>query len=232
MKAMILAAGRGERMRPLTDDRPKPMIAVAGRPLIGWHLERLAQAGCHEVVINLAYRGAQIREYVGDGGDFGLGVRYSDEGEHGLETGGGIHNALPVLAPDGCDRPFMVINGDVYTDYPLGCLCRRAEALPPNALAHLVMVPNPPHNPAGDFTLAGERVLAGDVRARLTFSGLGCYRASLFAGITDPRQAFRLAPLLRRAAARGAVSGECHTGLWSDVGTPERLADLEKILYK
>lgn len=229
---MILAAGRGERMRPLTDTRPKPLLAVAGTPLLGRHLARLAAAGFTEVVINLAYRGEQIRRYVGDGKDFGLGVRYSDEGAQALETGGGILRALPLLARADDDSPFAVINGDVYTDFPLRALHRSAARMSAEAGAHLILVDNPAHHPHGDFALDGDRVLAGAEAGvpLLTFSGIGLYRPSLFHDLRPAEPAFPLAPMLRRAIATGRVTGARHAGLWSDVGTPERLADLEKSL--
>lgn len=214
MRAMILAAGRGERMRPLTDHTPKPLLAVAGRPLIGWHLQRLAQAGVADVVINLAWLGERIAEYVGDGSHWGLRVHYSREGRKGLETGGGIARALPLLG----DAPFLVINGDVWCDYDPAPLLQ-----PTDVLAHLVLVPNPEHNSDGDFGLVGDRVVnAGG--ERLTFSGIGVYDPVLFH--KHPEGAFRLAPLLRDAADRGRVSGDCYRGAWCDVGTPERLQAL------
>lgn len=215
MNAMILAAGRGERMRPLTDDCPKPLLNAGGRPLIDWHLEALARAGFDRVVINTAWQGRKLRAYVGDGGSRGLDVRYSDEGDHALETAGGIAHALPLLGP----RPFVVINGDIHTDYPFERL-----ALPAGHLAHLVLVDNPPQHPEGDFALDGARVTPG-ARARLTFAGIGVYRPALFSGL--PAQPVRLAPLLRGAIAAGLVSGEHYRGAWHDIGTPERLRELD-----
>ena len=220
MRAMILAAGRGERMRPLTDRVPKPLLAVAGQPLIFWHLERLATAGVDEVVINLAWRGEQIAEAVGDGSAWGLRVTYTREGERGLETGGGIANALPLFRGE----PFVVINGDVWCEYPLAPL----PADPPG-LAHLVLVPNPDHHPGGDFRYAMGRVVT-DGGEPLTFSGIGVYRPALFDGC--PVGAFRLAPLLHGAAERGAVTAERYDGAWTDVGTPERLATLDAELRR
>ncbi|SEP13225.1 N-acetylmuramate alpha-1-phosphate uridylyltransferase MurU [Aquisalimonas asiatica] len=214
MRAMILAAGRGERMRPLTDHTPKPLLPVAGRPLIDWHLQRLADAGVSEVVINLAWLGEQIAEHVGDGSRWGLRVRYSREGDAALETGGGIARALPWLG----NAPFLVVNGDVWCDYDPAPLLQ-----PMDGLAHLVLVPNPAHNPEGDFGLVRGRVVTGGGE-RLTFSGIGVYAPALFDG--HPGGAFRLAPLLREAAEQGRVSGTRHDGLWCDVGTPERLEAL------
>lgn len=215
MKAMILAAGRGERMRPLTDDCPKPLLTVGGRPLLERHLEALAAAGFDEVVINLAWLGERIRAHVGDGARWGLRVRYSDEGERGLETAGGIVRALGLLG----GAPFAVVNGDVLTDFPFARL-----ALPRGHLAHLVLVDNPPQHPGGDFGLDGDRVVTEGGR-RLTFAGIGVYDPALFAGVADGPAP--LAPLLRTAAATGRVSGERHAGLWHDIGTPARLAEIE-----
>ncbi|BCX88730.1 N-acetyl-alpha-D-muramate 1-phosphate uridylyltransferase [Methylomarinovum tepidoasis] len=221
MKAMILAAGRGERLRPLTDRLPKPLVEVAGKPLIVHLIEALAQAGFRELVVNLGYRGVQIREALGDGGTFGVDIAYSPEPEVVLETGGGIFQALPQLSD-----PFLVVNGDVGTDYPFACL----SALPSgDDLAHLVLVPNPPHHPAGDFALEAGRVLPAGTR-RYTFSGIGVYRQALFAGCRPGR--FPLAPLLRRAAAAGRASGEAYQGAWSDIGTPERLSAWRRQLRK
>ncbi|MEX1081235.1 MAG: nucleotidyltransferase family protein [Halofilum sp. (in: g-proteobacteria)] len=218
MKAMILAAGRGERMRPLTDEQPKPLLHVGGRTLIDRHLEGLARAGFREVVINLAWLGHRIREHVGDGADWGLEVRYSDEGEHGLETAGGIVRALPLLG----EAPFAVINADVYTDYPYERL-----APPIDAQAHLVLVANPPQHPEGDFHFADGRVAPGGGE-RLTFSGIGVYHPRLFAGLPDGPAP--LSPILRTAIARDAVSAEYYSGDWRDIGTPERLYELDREL--
>lgn len=214
--AMILAAGRGERMRPLTDAMPKPLLEVSGRPLIVHHLERLAAAGIVSVVVNLSWLGAAIRERLGDGGAFGVSIRYIDEGPEPLETAGGIVNALALLG----DAPFLVVNGDVWTDYPFERL-----ALPPGRLAHLVLVPNPAHNPDGDFELGadGEVGCIGGAPTA-TFSGIGIYSPALFAGFEAGKRP--LAPILREAAARGEVSGELWEGEWDDVGTPERLDEL------
>ncbi|MGQ0586928.1 MAG: N-acetylmuramate alpha-1-phosphate uridylyltransferase MurU [Gammaproteobacteria bacterium] len=223
MKAMILAAGRGERMRPHTDSRPKPMLPVNGEPLIERHLEHLHAAGVEDVVINLGWLGEVIREHVGDGGDFGLRVQYSVEGWPALESGGGIFHALHLLGT----APFVVVNGDVWTDYPLAQLVQRAGTLAPDSLAHLVLVPNPAHNPNGDFVL--ERGRVGNAEAgRHTFSGLSVHRPEFFEGCSAGH--FPLLPLWRRAAERGALSGEVYEGGWSDVGTPERLDELERTL--
>lgn len=213
---MILAAGRGERMRPLTDSIPKPLLPVGGKPLIDFHVEALVQAGFGPIVVNVSHLGDQIQQHLGDGSRFGVSLRYSPEPEGALETGGGIHQALPLLG----DGPFLVMNGDLWTDYPFGNLRRRRVEL-----AHLVLVDNPAHHPEGDFALSDERVSV-DGAARYTFSGIGLYRAELFAGCTPGR--FPLAPLLRRAMAERRVTGEYYPGVWSDVGTPERLASLDR----
>jgi len=223
MKAMILAAGKGERMRPLTDGRPKPMLPVAGKPLIEYHLERLAAAGIREFVINLGWHGNQIRDGLGDGARWGVGIAYSEEGWPALESGGGIFHALPLLG----GQPFIVVNGDVYADYPWSRLVERARALPRADLAHLVLVPNPAHNPRGDFVLERGRIGNAD-QPRLTFSGLSVHRPEFFAGCAPGH--FPLLPLWRRAADAGQLSGEVYEGRWSDVGTPQRLADLEGAL--
>lgn len=212
---MILAAGRGERLRPITDSLPKPLIPVAGKPLLFRHLEQLAAAGLREVVINVSWLGAQIIQVVGDGRQFGLRVRYSDEGEHALETGGGIQRALALLGPE----PFLVINGDVLCDFPLQGL-----SLPVARQAHLVMVRNPAHNPKGDFSLRDGQI--GNGGERLTFSGLGVYDPGFFAGYQPGK--FSLAPLLRVAADNGLISGEQWSGFWSDLGTPDRYRQAER----
>jgi MurNAc alpha-1-phosphate uridylyltransferase len=215
MKAMILAAGRGERMRPLTDSQPKPLLTVAGRPLLDYPLERLARAGIRDVVINLAWHGQLIRDHVGDGSRWGLRVAYSDEGPQALETGGGVRHALPLLG----DEPFWLVNGDVYSDYAFA-----PRTLGARALAHLVMVPNPPYHPGGDFCLDGHQVRTGR-GPRLTYSGLAVVHPALVAGRSPGR--FALGPLLAAAVADGAVTGERYTGCWTDVGTPARLAELD-----
>ncbi len=220
MKAMILAAGRGERMRPLTLERPKPLLEAGGAPLIVHHLRSLAAAGFEDVVVNVSWLGTMIREALGDGSRYGLRLHYSDEGPEPLETGGGIFRALPLLGAG----PFLVLNGDVWTDLDWSRLRDRLGAAD---LAHLVLVPNPPHNERGDFVLDQGRIVERD-GARLTFSGAGVYRAALFDGCSDG--IFKLAPLLRSAARAGRVSGEIHEGGWLDIGTPERLAEIDERL--
>lgn len=214
--AMILAAGRGERMRPLTDRTPKPLLPVRGKPLIERHLERLAEAGIVRVVINLAWLGSMIRDALGNGSRFGVRIDYSDEAPQALETGGGIFRALPLLG----GGAFLVVNGDVFSDYPF------AEAwLPAGRDAHLILVPNPPQHPHGDFGL--ERGLAvPDAQVRYTFSGIAAYRPEFFAGCTGG--AFTLKPLLIRAMAKGRCSAEVYRGSWQDVGTEERLHALNE----
>ena len=211
---MLLAAGRGERMRPLTDSLPKPLVEVGGRALIAWHLLALARARIREVVINLSWLGAQLRAALGDGSRFGVSISWSDEGPVPLETGGGIFRALPLLGPD----PFLVVNADIWTDIDFGRL-----ALEPEAHAHLVLIPNPAHHPRGDFALEGDRVVNAE-SGRLTYTGVGVYQPEFFARCTAGR--FPLLPLLNRAIAAGRVRGEVHRGQWCDVGTAERLANL------
>jgi len=215
MKAMILAAGRGERMRPLTDRIPKPLLTVAGKALIVYHIEALVQAGIRDLVINHAHLGEQIEAALGDGAGFGARIRYCPEPPGALDTGGGILNALPLLGA----APFAVINADVWTDYPF----TRLPAEPPGR-AHLVLVDNPVHHPEGDFALRDGHVHR-DGGPRLTFSGIGVYRPELFDGCTPGR--FPLAPLLREAMDAAMVGGEHYGGRWLDVGTPERLAELQ-----
>lgn len=218
MKAMLLAAGRGERMRPLTDDVPKPLLHVGGRPLIEYHLLALAGAGIREVVVNLSWQAGKLRSYLGEGSRFGLALHLSEEGPVPLETGGGIQRALDWLGPG----PFLVVNGDVWTDFPLGSL-----ALPGGALAHLVLVPNPPQHPSGDFWLApGGRI--GHAGERGTYSGVAVFDPELFAGCRPGR--FPLKPLLDRAREAGRLTGEFWRGHWHDVGTPQRLAALDAAL--
>jgi MurNAc alpha-1-phosphate uridylyltransferase len=215
MKAMILAAGRGERMRPLTDHTPKPLLQVGGKPLIVWHLERLAKAGFKEIVINHAYLGEQIEKALGDGSDWGLHIQYSAE-ISALETAGGIAKALPLLG----DAPFLVINADVFTDIDFGALQLNA----PN-LAHLVMTDNPGHHGKGDFCLLSGK-LTNTGHNRLTFSGVGVYHPQFFVDV-GRGQAAKLAPLLISTMENGLVTGEHHQGVWHDIGTPERLQQLE-----
>lgn len=228
MKAMILAAGRGERMRPLTDRCPKPLLAAGGKPLIVWHIERLAAAGIVELVINHAHLGQMIEDALGDGSAFGVRIRYSAEGS-ALETAGGIARARPLLG----DEAFIVINGDVFADADLTALRSAAEGLAADGpLAHLLLVPSPAHHPAGDFgLLPGGQVVDDGRGERLTFAGLGAYHPALFAGL-DPDQPAKLAPLLRAAMAAGRVTGARHDGRWVDVGTPQRLAELDASLHR
>jgi MurNAc alpha-1-phosphate uridylyltransferase len=220
MKAMILAAGRGERMRPLTDHTPKPLLTAGGKPLIVWHIERLAAAGFGDLVINHAHLGGQIEAALGNGSRFGVSIQYSAEGE-ALETAGGIAYALPLLG----NAPFVVVNGDIHTDYDFSALPARLDE---TLLAWLVLVDNPGHNAGGDFALAGDRIAEQGEFLR-TFSGIGVYRPQLFAGIARGSKA-RLAPLLREAMRSGKVGGEYYRGGWLDVGTPQRLAELDKTL--
>ena len=226
MKAMILAAGRGERMRPLTDDLPKPLLQVGGKALIVWHIEHLARAGVRELVINHAHLGAMLEAALGDGSRYGVDIRYSPEGE-ALETAGGIANALPLLG----EEPFLVVNGDIFCDYDFSrpLLVARDMARPAaDVMAHLVLVDNPQHNPQGDFFLQSGKIVQGGGE-KLTFSGIGIYRPELFSSVVRGEKA-KLAPLLREAIAAGRVSGEHHHGRWVDVGTPERLQWLDRLL--
>ena len=216
---MILAAGRGERMRPLTDRIPKPLLKVAGRPLIEYHIQALANAGFTELVINHSHLGKQIEKALGDGDRWNLEITYSPEPPGALDTGGGIFNALPLLG----EGPFAVINGDTWTDLDFTQL-----TCPDNSLAHLILVDNPAHNPDGDFLLSDGRVTNEGPGTRLTFSGIGLYRAALFNGCQPGP--FSLAPLLRTAMSQGKVSGEHYTGKWVDVGTPQRLKALDKVI--
>lgn len=210
-RAMILAAGRGERLRPLSDHLPKALMRACGRTLIGHLLEALAAAGVRETVINLSWLGEVIRERLGDGSRYGIRIHYSDEGDSALETGGGIRKALPLLGPE----PFWVVNADLATDFPFA-----AVQLRPRDLAWLMLVANPAHNPRGDFGLRGARI--GAQGKRHTFAGISVLRPGLFAGITEKR--FPLAPLLRTAADAGRVSGKLYEGYWADAGTAGRLA--------
>lgn len=219
MKAMILAAGKGERMRPLTLHTPKPLIRVGGLPLIEYHLRALRAAGFEDVVINHAWLGQQIEDHLGNGQDAGLRIVYSAELEP-LETGGGISRALPLLG----DQPFAVVNGDIWTDYDFSTL-----RLPHGALAHLVLIDNPEHHPTGDFALIDGQVCdSAGASTRLTYSGIAVLHPHLFAGCPDG--AFKLAPLLRAAMQNGQVTGEYFAGRWVDVGTRERLAEVEQLL--
>jgi MurNAc alpha-1-phosphate uridylyltransferase len=238
MKALIFAAGKGERMRPLTDRTPKPLLEVGGKPLIAWHLEKLAAIGVRDVVINTAWLADQFPATLGDGAPWGLRLHYSFEGAEPLETGGGMLHALPLLG----DAPFLAINGDIWTDYDFARLPRE-----PKGVAHLVMVANPAHNPRGDFGLAadGELFPGPDAPSptplrALTFAGIGLYRPGILAdwlsvigdraGANESPPRFGLAPLLRAAMARGEVTGEDWQGAWTDVGTPQRLTELDALL--
>jgi MurNAc alpha-1-phosphate uridylyltransferase len=221
MKAMILAAGLGTRMRPLTDHTPKPLLPAGGKPLIVWHIEKLAQAGFRDIIINLAWLGWKIPEALGDGSRWNVALHYSDEQHEGaLETAGGIVKALPLLG----DEPFLVVNGDVWCDY--ACPQRQLSG---NDLAHLVLVENPAHNLRGDFALHAGRVFS-EGEMRYTFSGIGYYHPALFAGLAYGKRP--LAPLLREAMQQGRVSGELFGGDWRDIGTPERLAELDQFLLR
>lgn len=221
-RAMILAAGRGERMRPLTDHTPKPLLPVGGKPLIVWHIERLRAAGFTELVINHAHLGRRLEDALGDGSAFGVRIAWSPEAT-ALETAGGIRHALPLLG----EEPFVVINGDVFCDADFAALRTAAESLRAEGpLAHLLLVDNPAHHTEGDFRLAADGHIHADGNPRLTFAGLGAYHPALFAGLADDTPA-KLAPLLREAMNAGKVTGQHHTGRWIDVGTPERLAELD-----
>lgn len=235
MKALIFAAGLGERMRPLTDATPKPLLPAGGKPLIEWHIEKLAAIGIREVVVNTSWLAGQFPHALGDGDRWGIDLHFIYEGDTPLETGGGMCNALPFLR-DG-EEAFIAVNGDVWTDYDFSRLPDE-----PDGEAHLVLVDNPPQHPRGDFALRDGGAVDSDGEMKLTFAGIGVYRPSLFddwrdiigdapgAGETPPR--FKLAPLLRAAMARGAVTGEHHRGKWTDVGTPERLAELDAALLR
>ena len=217
MKAFILAAGRGERMRPLTDHTPKPLLAVGGKPLIVWHLERLAAAGFRDIVINHAHLGAQIEAALGDGSRWGLHIQYSAEPPGALETAGGIATALPLLG----NEAFLVVNGDVYCDWDFS----RAQQLAERK-AHLVMVANPAHHAGGDFSLAGERVVYTNGEQTFTYAGIGVFSPAFFAGVR-PGTVMKLRPLLDDAIRLGTLTGERFAGRWVDVGTPQRLAELD-----
>lgn len=226
--ALIFAAGLGERMRPLTDHTPKPLLEAGGKPLIAWHLEKLAAAGVHYVAVNTSHLAAQFPETLGDGSRWGLRIRYAYEGPTPLETGGGMLNALSLLG----EAPFIAVNGDIHSDIDYALLPNE-----PQDLAHLVMVDNPAHHPAGDFLLDAEGRLHAEGAPRLTFSGVGVYRRELLRdwrqvigdtpGAADQPPRFKLAPLLRAAMAGGQVHGTHHRGAWTDVGTPARLTELD-----
>jgi MurNAc alpha-1-phosphate uridylyltransferase len=218
MKAMILAAGRGERLRPLTDEIPKALVEVAGKSLLEHHLERVRAAGIESVVINLGWHGERIAERIGSGERYGLEVIYSDEGEHILETGGGIYKALPSLGAN----PFLVINADIYTDMPVPDIELAADRL-----GHLVLVPTPDYSEHGDFGLVDGLIRRVDT-PDYTYAGLAVYRPEFFAGCEPGR--FSIVPFMFAAADAGRLAGSVYTGMWADVGTPERLAALrEKI---
>lgn len=236
MKALIFAAGIGERMRPLTEHTPKPLLEVGGRPLIAWHLERLAALGVSDVVINTSWLAEKFPETLGDGSRWGLRLRYSYEGPVALETGGGMWHALGLLRDTAtANAPFLAINGDIWCDYDLARLPRE-----PAGDAHLVLVDNPPQHPQGDFVLGDDGRLHVDGGERLTFSGIGLYRPSLLdrwqdvfgaaPGAEKAPPRFKLAPLLLAAMASSHITGEHHHGRWTDVGTPERLNDLDASL--
>jgi len=217
---MILAAGRGERLRPLTDRTPKPLLRAGGKPLLAWHLENLARAGIGEVVINVSHLAARIEAHFGTGAGYGVSIAWSREASP-LETAGGIAWALPLLGPE----PFLLVNGDIWCDYELAQLTARPLA---GRLAHLVLVPPPAQAPSGDFSLC-DGIVGNDVAGRHTYSGIALLSPALVADV--PRGEKRaLAPLLRAAADRGAVSGELHPGVWRDAGAADRLAELRTLL--
>lgn len=225
MKAMILAAGRGERMRPLTDHTPKPLLEAGGKPLIVWHLEKLAAAGYRDVVINHAHLGEKIEAALGDGSKWGLTINYSPEPAGALETAGGIARALPLLG----EAPFLVVNGDVFCDVDFCRFLRStaadAQKYPPGG-AHLLLVDNPTHHGSGDFSLAGERIVPANGEQTLTYAGIGIFSPAMFRTVS-PDQPLKLRPLLDAAIAAGTLTGERHAGRWVDVGTPQRLAELD-----
>lgn len=230
MKAMILAAGRGERMRPLTDSCPKPLLKIGGEPILGWHLRRLKNAGITDIVINHAWLGEQIEQTLGSGAQYGVNITYSAERNGGLETAGGIATALPLLG----EKAFLVVNGDVLTDIDFQTAFAAAASVDgQNKSAHLWLVDNPPHNPNGDFSLLSDGLIRSqdDAGTRLTFSGVGIYHPHLFHD-TPANQAAKLAPLLRQAMAANQVSGQKHDGLWLDVGTVERLQEADALASK
>jgi N-acetyl-alpha-D-muramate 1-phosphate uridylyltransferase len=219
MKAMILAAGRGERMRPLTDKTPKPLLKVGGKPLIVWHIENLAKAGFKEIVINHAHLGEQIEAALGDGKKWNLSIKYSPE-KVALETAGGIANALDLLGTE----PFLVVNGDIYTDFDF-----KHIGLLPNNDAHLVLIENPPQHPQGDFAIEDGR-LTHTGEQMLTFSGIGVYQTNFFKEVIKGHPA-KLAPLLRKAIDNARATAQYYRGVWYDIGTPQRLAELDASLY-
>lgn len=226
MQAMILAAGRGNRMRPLTDHLPKPLLSVGGKPLIVWHIERLVQAGISNIVINHAWLGHKLEEALGDGKHFGATIRYSPEPTGGLETAGGIRHALPLLGKN----PFLVINGDIWCDWnPIHTIDALHHFNHSAIRAWLLMVNNPEHHPEGDFYINNDGLLQKEGHPKLTFAGVGIYHPHLFTRI-QAKESYKLAPLLSSAMTRNAVIGEHYTGQWFDVGTPHRLTQLESVL--
>ena len=227
MKALIFAAGLGERMRPLTNHTPKPLLAVAGKPLITWHLEKLAALGIRDVVVNTSWLADQFPATLGDGAQWGLRIRYGHEGDTPLETGGGMWNALPLLG----ESPFLLVNGDVWTDFDFAKLPRE-----PAGLAHLVRVDRPPQATHGDFALDTDGCVRADGEHKLTYAGIGIYRPQLLNGwrdvipaplLANGKPKFPLAPILRAHMPQGLITGEHHRGRWTDVGTPQRLAQLD-----
>lgn len=224
MKAMILAAGLGQRMRPLTDNLPKPLLCVGGKPLLQYHFEALAEIGISEVIINLAYLGDKIREFAGNGSQFGLKIQYSEESEP-LETAGGLLHALPLLGAD----PFLLINGDVWSDYPLTQLSQ--YHLKVNEKAHLVLVPNPDFHPNGDFAPNAQGILVTDTAlAKFTFAGISLIHPKLISEYPLQRLKFPLGEVLRHGIEHGQITAEIYRGRWSDVGTPDRLESLNEAL--
>lgn len=221
MKAMILAAGRGERMRPLTDHTPKPLLPVAGLTLIEHTIKQLVAADFTDLVINHAHLGQQIADHLGDGSHYGASIHYSPEGAQGLETAGGIIHARHLLG----DGVFLVVNGDIATDFPFAQLHGLAVDL-----AHVVLVPNPPHHPQGDFGITAHGLVSAQQLPHYTFSGIGLYRPELFQHL--PEGSHKLGPLLRLAMAEQRVTGQVHDGLWMDIGTPERLQALDAVYSK
>jgi len=219
MKAMILAAGRGERMRPLTDTTPKPLLMAGSKRLIEYHLYNLASAGFKEVVINVAWLGQQIIDTIGSGEKYNLNIVYSNEGDQALETGGGIYNALPLLGSE----PFLVINGDVWTDYPF----KKLYNFSLKDKAHLVLVNNPQHHPEGDFSIAENRLTEGGFK-KFTFSGIGIYSTDFFTG--HQQKKYPLAPMIREYISENNISSELYTGKWMDIGTEQRLQELKLYL--
>jgi MurNAc alpha-1-phosphate uridylyltransferase len=235
MKVLIFAAGLGERMRPLTNHTPKPLLVAGGKPLIVWHLEKLAALGVRDVVINTSWLAEQFPSALGNGEHWGLRLHYSFEGATPLETGGGMWHALPLLTET--DDMWLAINGDIWTDYDFFRLPSRIAGD-----AHLILVDNPPQHPNGDFALAANGQVRSDDESRLTFSGIGLYRSALFTnwreimgnapGVEETPPRFKLAPLLRAAVEKGRVDGAHHRGRWTDVGTPQRLAELDASLQR